>query len=110
MAVSGIKQYELELERQSNLDRVRSILDESPPALRQKVEWIRNAFEDEHRRSIVFRYQVAVVIREIYDDVNDGNGSVYGARAVEVIKKAFGWDDGVIYQALHVADAFTPEE
>src|SRR5262249_4707130 len=36
--------------------------------------------------------------------------AVYGAKAIAAIKQAFGWDDGVIYQALHVADAFTPQQ
>ena len=60
--------------------------------------------------SIVNRYQIAAIIREIYDDVKDNNGTVYGARAVKVIKKAFGLDDTFIYQALHVAETFTPEQ
>jgi hypothetical protein len=110
MAVSRIQQFELELQREFALDRAEAILDKSPPALREKVTWIRNYFEDEWRRSIVGRYQVAVIIREIYDDVTDSKGSVYGANAVEAIKESFGWDDGIIYKALHVADAFTPEQ
>jgi hypothetical protein len=110
MAVSRSKLFELELQRELTLDRVEVILSESPPALRDKVTWIRATFDDEWRRSIVARYQVAVVIREIYEDVTENKGSVYGAKAVEAIKKALAWDDAVIYQALHVADAFTPEQ
>ncbi len=110
MTVSRARQLELELKRGFALECVETILSESPPALREKVEWIRGSFADEWRRGLVSRYQVAVVIREIYDDVTDNKGSVYGARAVEAIKKAFGWDDSVVYQALHVADAFTPEQ
>ena len=110
MTVSRIQQFELQLQREIAQERAEAILDESPPPLRERVAWIRRTFEDDWRRSIVSRYRVAVVVREIYDDVTGNRGSVYGARAVEAIKKAFGWDDGVIYQALHVADAFTPEQ
>jgi hypothetical protein len=110
MTASRIQQFELQLQREIALERAEAILNESPPLLREKVAWIRRTFEDDWRRSIVSRYQVAVVIREIHDDVTENKGSAYGARAVEAIKEAFGWDDGVIYQALHVADAFTPEQ
>jgi hypothetical protein len=110
MTAGHIQQYELRLQREIALERVETILSESPPALREKIDWIRTTVEDEWRRSIVGRYQIAVAIKEVYDDVADNNGSVYGARAVEAIKKALGWDDGVIYQALRVAGAFTPEQ
>lgn len=110
MSLSRIKQYEFELERMFAVERAESILDKSSPILREKVDKIRHCFEDAWRCSILNRYQVAVIIRDIYDDVNDNNGSVYGAKAVEAIKKLFGWDDGIIYQALNVANAFTPEE
>jgi hypothetical protein len=110
MTVSRTQQFELQLQREIALERAEAILAESPPLLRERVAWIRHTFEEDWRRSIVSRYQVAVVIRDIYDDVTENKGSVYGAKAVEAIKKAFGWDDGVIYQALHVADAFTPEQ
>jgi hypothetical protein len=108
MTAGHIQQYELRLQREIALERAETILSESPPALREKIDWIRTTVEDEWRRSIVSRYQIAVVIKEVYDDVNGNKGSVYGARAVEAIKKALGWDDGVIYQALRVAGAFTP--
>jgi hypothetical protein len=110
MGISRSKQFELDFQRQFALERVETILDESPPVLREKLEWIRSCFEDEWRRSVQGRYQIAVAIREIYEDVTEHNGSVYGAKAVEALKKAFEWDDGVIYQTLHVADAFTPEQ
>jgi hypothetical protein len=110
MTISRSKQLELEYEREYALERLESILSDSPPLLREKIAWIRNTFEEEWRHSIMSRYQVALVIRDIYDDVTDNKGSVYGAKAVEAIKKAFGWDNSVIYQTLHVADAFTPEQ
>src|SRR4051794_18282016 len=110
MTLSRAKQLDLELQREFAHDEAEAILDESPPALTEKVTWIRNTFEREWRQGVVTRYQVAVIIRDIYDDVTDNNGSVYGARAVEAIKKSFGWDDGVIYHALHVAEAFSPEQ
>jgi hypothetical protein len=110
MTASRVQQFELELRREIAQGRAEAILDESPPPLREKIDWIRRTFEDDWRRSVVSRYQVAVALREIYDDVTGNGGSVYGARAVEAIQQAFGWDDGVIYQALHVADAFTPEQ
>jgi hypothetical protein len=110
MAFSRIQQFQLQLKHEMAQDEAEVLMDESPPALREKITWIRNYFEDEWRRGIVGRYQVAAVIREIYDDVTDNKGVVYGAKAVKAIKKAFGWDDGIIYQALHVADTFTPEQ
>jgi hypothetical protein len=110
MALSRIQQFELQIQREIAQDRVEALLRQSPPALRNKIDWIRATIDDEWRRSIVNRYQVAVVIKDIYDDVTENKGSVYGAKAVEAIKKALGWDDGIIYQALHVADAFTPEQ
>src|SRR3954453_1177141 len=97
MTVSRIQQFELQLQRQHVQDCAEAILDESPPALREKIEWIRNYFDDEWRGGILGRYQIAVIIREIYDDVNDSNGAAYGAKAVEAIKRLFGWDGGVIY-------------
>jgi hypothetical protein len=110
MTVSRIQQFELQLQREFAQDRAEQALRESPPALRAKVDWIRHYFEDEWRRSLVGRYRVAALIREIYDDVNENNGAAYGAKAVQAVKDAFGWDDGVIYHALHVAGAFTPEQ
>jgi hypothetical protein len=110
MAVSRIRQFELELQRDIARERAEAIIRESPPALGEKIAWIRDTLEDDWRRSVVCRYHVAALVREIYDDVTDHNGAVYGAKAIAAIKKAFGWDDGVIYQALHVADAFTPQQ
>src|SRR4051812_3369270 len=110
MTVSRIYQFELQLQREEAQDRAERILQDSPPTLREKINWIRNYFEDEWRRSILGRYQVAVILREIYDDVTEHNGAVYGAKAVEAIKDMFGWDNGIVYQALNVADAFTPEQ
>jgi hypothetical protein len=40
--------------------------------------------------------------------VTENKGATYGAKAVQALKLSFGWDDGVIYQALHVAESFTP--
>jgi hypothetical protein len=110
MTANRIKLFEQALQRDHPLERAEDIFQESPPLLREKVEWIRSSFEEEWRRSITFRYQAAVLIKEIYDDVNQNNGATYGAKAVQAIKLSFGWDDGVIYQALHVAEAFTPEQ
>src|SRR4051794_940780 len=110
MTQSRIKLYEMDLQREIDLDSAEAIFRESPPSLREKVEWIRDRVHHEWRSSILIRYQIACVIREIYDDVNDHNGSVYGANAVVAIKNVLGWDDSVIYQALNVADAFTPEQ
>jgi hypothetical protein len=110
MAISRIQQFELQLQHEMAQGEAEALMNESPLALREKITWIRDYFEDEWRRSIVGRYQVAAVIREIYDDVADNGGAVYGAKAVEAIKKAFGWDEGIIYQALHVADTFTLEK
>jgi hypothetical protein len=110
MAVSRIRQFELELQRDIAQERAEAIIRESPPALGEKIAWIRDTFEEDWRRSVVCRYQVAALIREIYDDVTEHNGAVYGAKAIAAIKQAFGWDDGVIYQALHVAEAFTPQQ
>jgi hypothetical protein len=102
--------FELELKRNNALEHVEEILDDSPPALREKVEWLAGTLAEDWRRSVVCRYQIAVTIRDIYDDVNENNGAVYGAKAVKVIKGRFGWDDGVIYRALIVANAFTLAE
>lgn len=110
MTTSGIKLFELELRSNLARDRVETILRESPPALREKLAWITSTLADDWRRSIVSRYQIAVAIREIYEDATDNKGTVYGAKAVEAIKKVLGCDDTVIYQALHVADAFTPDQ
>jgi hypothetical protein len=110
MTLSRIQQYELQLQQEITQERIERILEQSPPVLREKIAWIRECFADEWRRSIEWRYQVAVLIRDIYDDVTENRGAVYGAKAIEVIKQSFGWDNGVIYQALHVADAFTPEQ
>ncbi len=108
--MSKVKLFELELKRNRSLEHVEKILDESPPALREKLDWIGRTFEEDWKRSIVSRYQIAVAIREVYDDVAENNGSVYGAKAVQAIKGALGCDDGLIYQAINVADAFTPEQ
>jgi hypothetical protein len=110
MTMSGIKRYEFELERQFAVEEADTIMIDSPPILREKLEWVRACFQDEWRRSFLIRYQIAVVIRDIYDDVKDNKGKMYGAKAVDAIKKMLGWDDGVIYQAINVANAFTPEE
>src|SRR4051794_11449651 len=110
MAYSRIQQYDDQLRREFDQEQAENLIDESPPALREKVEWIRNYLDDEWRRSITGRYQLALVIKQVYDDVKENNGAVYGARAVDALKKAFGWKEGIIYQALHVADTFTPQQ
>jgi hypothetical protein len=69
MTVSRIQQFELQLQQEIARERAGAILDESPPLLRAKVDWIRRTFEDDWRRSVVCRYQVAVALREVYDDV-----------------------------------------
>jgi hypothetical protein len=110
MGMSKIKQFELQLKHRDARERAEWQIQQAPPILAKKIDFIRNVFEDEWRRSLVGRYQVAVIIKEIYDDVNDNNGAVYGAKAVEVLKDLFGWDKFVIYQAIHVAETFTPEQ
>ncbi len=110
MGLSRRQQFELEFERPFARNHAESIISQSPPILAEKIEFIRAFFEKHRRLTIVGRYQVAVTIREIYDDVNENNGAVYGAKAVQVIKDFFGWDDGTIYHAMRVADAFTPEQ
>jgi hypothetical protein len=110
MTLSRIQQFELQQQREIALNRVHAILRESPPVLREKLAWITSTLADDWHRSIEIRYQIAVVIRDIFDDVTENNGSVYGAKAVQAIKDTFGWDDGVIYRAINVANAFTPEK
>lgn len=90
--------------------RQEEILRDAPQNLREKLEWIRDWVEDEWKRSVLGRYQIACTIREIYDDVNEQHGGRYGARAVEMIKAFFEWNNNDIYDALQVAEAFTQEE
>jgi hypothetical protein len=103
MTISRLQQFNRQLERET-------ILDTAPPALREKLEWIQSWFVEDWKRSIVGRYQISAIISEIYNDVNENNGRRYGANAVKMIKQYFGWDEGVIYQALQVADSFTLAE
>ena len=107
MAVSRSQQFELQFRREMIQERLERILRESPSALGEKIQCIRNFFTDEWRRSILGRYQIAVLIRDIYNDVTDNQAPSYGAKAVDAIKDAFDWDAGVIYQAMNVAETFT---
>ncbi len=49
-------------------------------------------------------------IKGIYDDVTEHRGNRYGVGAVEQIRDYFGWDEGVVYAALRLAQRFTQEE
>jgi hypothetical protein len=103
MAISRIQQFRRTLERQT-------ILDTAPPALREKLLWIDDWFSEDWKRSILGRYQISLHIRDIYLDVMENNGGRYGAQAVQMIRNYFGWDQGTIYQALKVTEAYTLEE
>jgi hypothetical protein len=110
MGINRSQQLERQFQREYAQDRAEGIIAQSPPILADKIAFIRTFFEDELRRSIIGRYQVAVVIQEIHNDVTDNKGTIYGTKAVKVIKDFFGWDDTFIYNALNVAETYTLEE
>jgi hypothetical protein len=46
----------------------------------------------------------------IYKDVRENRGRIYGTNAMQYICKYFGWNEGVIYNCMRIAEVFTDEE
>src|SRR4051794_35333046 len=110
MGSGSRREYEEKLKLEHFHERREALMEEAPAALREKLQWIQTWFDEDWRRNILSRYELALRVSEIYDDVTDNNGGRYGSGAVEVIKTCFRWDDGVIYQALRLVEAFIGSE
>src|SRR5690349_11833093 len=72
------------------------VLRAMTPACREKLAYIENWFRSEVARSLRSRYELGLVVREMYEDEKKNNGKVYGRNAIEKICKVLKWDDGVI--------------
>ena len=92
---------------EENRQRIRR---DTTPAFREKLDKCQKWFDREARRSIKARWELGLEIKAVYDDVTDHRGSHYGVHAMEEIGDYFGWDDGVVYASLRLAQQFTEEE
>ena len=82
----------------------------APKPLQEKILKIEEWFAREFKRSIKVRYELGQEIKEVYDDANGQHGSRYGANAVNIICGYFDWEESTVYNALRLAQTYTPEE
>jgi hypothetical protein len=87
-----------------------AILNSANPALREVLAQVGHWLLKESRDNILNRYALGALLRRVYQDEREARGSVYGAGAIDKIRRFFHWDEGTAYHALRVAEAFTREE
>ena len=91
-------------------DRRRELYQNAEPALREKLDWIQAWWEREYRHHALSLYELGRQCKVVYDDVSKRRGRRYGAEAVDVIEEYFQLDEGLIYRALRLANAFSEQE
>ena len=102
--------HQLQPGEESIEEKRASIYQNANPALRKQLDKIQEWFDVDARHSIKVRWELALQIKAIYDDVTEHRGNRYGVHAIDQIRAFFGWDGGVIYSALRIAKQFTQEE
>jgi hypothetical protein len=80
------------------------------PACREKLAFIETWFCKEVNHTLRSRYELGLQVKELYDDVRNNDGKVYGKHAIAQICKVLRWDDGVIRLALRFVQAFRPAD
>jgi hypothetical protein len=86
-------------------------LESVGPELRQRIDEIVAWHRDETQRSLLGRYRLGVLVKEVYEDGEDQGGeSRYGTMAMKKICHALPWCQSTLYEALKVAKAFSREE
>jgi len=86
------------------------IMQDANPAFRKALEEIQDWHDREARHSILARWDLAQLVKVVFDDVMENRGSKYGVHAIENVCSFFGWDEGVTRNALKLVQQFTKEE
>jgi len=79
------------------------------PSLREKLDWVIEWIKDEARHSLMRRYDLGLVIKEIFDDQKAG-GSIYGKKALAKISRFTGEDPQLSRLAMRLVTCFTREQ
>jgi hypothetical protein len=77
---------------------------------KKNVQQVQRWFAREDRLTLKSRYELGLVVQELYIDLTgDGTGHS-GYRFVAGLCEAFGWDKGVVYNARNFVRAYTEGE
>jgi hypothetical protein len=86
-------------------------LESIGPELRQRIDEIVAWHRDETQRTLLGRYRLGVLVKEVYEDDEKWSGeSRYGGEAMKKICHALPWCKSTLYDALKVAQTFTQDE
>jgi hypothetical protein len=80
------------------------------PEGRRRVEWVGEWFSNADRSALQQRYELGVEVKGLYGEMATEASGRYGLRFIAGLCETFAWDRGVVYGALAVAEAFTPEQ
>jgi hypothetical protein len=80
------------------------------PALREKAKEVREWLEAETHHSLLSRYRLGLILRDVEEDEQSHGGERYGEDAVNRLRALLPWEDGIIRIALRFVRAYSQEE
>jgi hypothetical protein len=88
-----------------------SFLTEVSPALREKIDQIKQWYRGEARHGLLSHYKLGLIVKDVYDDEEDQGGEQrYGRRAMRKLCHALPWCKTSLYDALSLVQAYPEEE
>jgi hypothetical protein len=73
-------------------------------------QWILKWKEDESSHDLRSRYELGAFCRQIIQDEEENNGSLYGLNAFGRLSEVFSQDKSVLQAAVRFANAYTPDQ
>lgn len=92
------------------IQRRQQLFDKMNPQLKDKVHQVKTWFDLAYKSTLLDRYQLGLLVQEIYDDDYWGKDKRYGDGAVRKLEQYFAWGRDVLRPAYRLVCEFTREE
>ena len=76
---------------------------------RDHIQKINDIFARDDKSNLEKKYELGCAIRDLRDDLSNGNETSYGQNRVGKVCDMFGWERGLVYGTLAVVEAFPQE-
>jgi hypothetical protein len=87
------------------------IFDNMNPDLKEKVQQILAWYQAERKHTLIARYDLGLIVKDIFDNDPAAGTGPYGYQAMERVCQVLkGIDDGLIYACLHMVQCYTRKE
>jgi hypothetical protein len=87
------------------------VFDGMNAELKEKVQQIVAWYQTERKRTLLTRYDLGLIVKDIYDHDTGAAGGRYGSQAMKQVCQVLkGIDDGLLYDCLNLVKCYSREE